>query len=245
MKPRPNQRSKAEAAATGDLVHKPEQAINLPATPAEPNDMHYQTVLNAIPVPAFVVDEEVTIIDLNLSATDFCGHDRDAAFRRRGGDVLRCLHANDAPDGCGSGPLCKNCVIRNSVRKCVRAQAVSRKVMHLQVVREQTTKEIQVLITASPMSSEGEKLALVMIEDVTDQQHPFYNVSPATPLKNIPKVGQEIKWQSRPRTLREFPADTQIRLRQLDFNRIITLCVADEALYIKRVGLDKFLCCEA
>jgi hypothetical protein len=245
MKPRPNERAKTEAPATSESVPKLDEAISHRATPVKPNGMHYQTILNAIPIAAFVVDEDVTILDLNLSATDFCGQDRDAAYRRRGGDVLRCLHAQDVPDGCGRGPLCKNCVIRNSVRKCVQTRAVSRKVMHLQIVHGQTAKEIQVLVTVCPMLSGGEKLALVMVEDITDQQHPVYNISPATPLKSIPKVGQEIKWQSRTRALREFPSDTQIRLRQLDFNRIITLCVADEALYIKRVGLDKFLCCEA
>jgi len=245
MNSRRNERSETEAPATSETVPKPEQAISHPATPVKPDDMHYQAILNAIPIPAFVVDEDVTILDLNFSATDFCGQDRDAAYRRRGGDVLRCLHASDAPDGCGRGPLCKNCIIRTSVRKCLQEQVVSRKVMHLQIVHEQTAKEIQVLVTASPMLSGSEKLALVMIEDITEQQYPVYNVSPATPLKSIPKVGQEIKWQSRARALREFPEDTQIRLRQLDFNRIITLCVADEALYIKRVGLDKFLCCEA
>lgn len=245
MKSRHNESPENKAPAPSEVVPKLEPAISHPAKPVRPNDMHYQTILNAIPIPAFVVDEDVTIFDVNLSATEFCGQDRDAAYRRRGGDVLRCLHANDAPDGCGRGPLCKNCVIRNSVRKCVQEQAVTRKVMHLQIIRGETAKEIQVLVTASSMLSGSEKLALVMIEDITEQQYPVYNVSPATPLKNMPKVGQEIRWQARTRALREFPEDTQIRLRQLDFNRIITLCVADEALYIKRVGLDKFLCCEA
>jgi hypothetical protein len=245
MKSRNNVRSTIEAPTQSEVVPKLEQVVGLRATPLKPSDMHYQTILNAIPIPAFVVDEDVAIFDLNRSATQFCGQDRDAAYLRRGGDILRCLNANDVPEGCGRGPFCRNCVIRNSVRKCLEAQTVSRKVMHLQIVSEQTAKEIPVLITASPMLSGGVKLALVMVEDITDRQNPVYNISPETPLNGLPMVEQEIDWQSRPRTLREFPEDTQNRLRQLDFDRIITLCVGDKALYIKRIGLDKFLCCEA
>jgi hypothetical protein len=47
-------------------------------------------------------------------------------------------------------------------------------------------------------------------------------------------------WQPRPRALREFPANTQVRLRQLDFNRTITVHVGNEELYVRRTALDKF-----
>jgi len=54
----------------------------------------------------------------------------------------------------------------------------------------------------------------------------------------------EIDWHPRPRTLREFPEDTQVRLRQLDFNRTITVHIGDNTLYIRRIGLNKFLHCK-
>jgi hypothetical protein len=56
---------------------------------------------------------------------------------------------------------------------------------------------------------------------------------------------QENHWHPRPRALKEFPADTQIRLRQLDFNRTINVYVDDKALCVRRTGLNKFLWCEA
>lgn len=56
---------------------------------------------------------------------------------------------------------------------------------------------------------------------------------------------QENNWQPRPRALKEFPADTQVRLRQLDFNRTITVHVEDKNLNVRRLGLDKFMWREA
>jgi hypothetical protein len=56
---------------------------------------------------------------------------------------------------------------------------------------------------------------------------------------------EEINWQPRPRKLMEFTADTQVRLRQLDFNRTITVYGEDKALRVRRTGLNRFLWCEA
>lgn len=55
----------------------------------------------------------------------------------------------------------------------------------------------------------------------------------------------ENKWHTRPRKLSEFAAAAQARLRQLDFNRTITVYVEDKALNVRRMGLNKFLWCEA
>jgi hypothetical protein len=55
----------------------------------------------------------------------------------------------------------------------------------------------------------------------------------------------EIQWHPRPRSLREFPEDTQVRLRQLDFNRTIVVHIGNNTFHIRRIGLNQFLCCEA
>lgn len=210
-----------------------------------PRDTHYQTIFSAIPVPAFVVDGEVGILDLNGAASRFCGRDRETAYGQRAGEVLRCQHVTNVSGGCGSAPQCKSCVIRSSVVKCLEGHAVSRKVTNLQLANEQTAKDLKALITASPISVGGEKLALVMVEDITEQQKPVYNISPTLPLRGSATLRQQIGWDSRPRALRDFPVDAQLRLRQLDFNRTITVCADDKALYVRRIGLNQFLCCDA
>jgi hypothetical protein len=100
--------------------------------------------------------------------------------------------------------------------------------MTLQLADGLTAQELTALITTSPISDGGEKLALVVIEDIPERQLPLYNSS-------------QIDWHPRPWALREFPADTQARLRMLDFNRTITISVGDKALYVRRIGLNKFL----
>lgn len=127
-----------------------------------------RTIFNALPIPAFVVDEDVRILELNGAAAELCSQSREGVYGLRGGEVLHCLHAADVPEGCGRGPACKDCVIRSLVAKCLVGQTTSRKMMALQLAPELEAKDLQVLITASPMPDGGEKLALVMVEDITE-----------------------------------------------------------------------------
>jgi hypothetical protein len=133
-----------------------------------PSDTLVRAIFNAIPIPAFVVDDDVRILELNGAAVQFCGQNREGVYRRRGGEVFHCLHSADVPEGCGKGPVCADCVIRNAVAKCLEGQTISRRVMHLQLAPELEAKDLQILITASPIEDRGEKLALVMLEDITE-----------------------------------------------------------------------------
>jgi PAS domain-containing protein len=129
---------------------------------------YYRTILDAIPIPVFVVDGDVRIRDLNEVAISFCGQGKDATYRQRGGEVLHCMHSLDVPEGCGRAPFCKNCVIRGSVTACLQGQKVSRKWVRMEFVEGLSHKPMDLLITASPMPDGGEPLALLMIEDVTE-----------------------------------------------------------------------------
>lgn len=135
---------------------------------AKPNNQFDRTIFNAIPIPAFVVDGDVRILDMNSAAAQLCGQDREAVYRRRGGEVLHCLNSTEVPEGCGRGALCENCVIRNSVTACLKGQTVSRQRINLQFAPELAAKDVQALITASPIPDSDEKLALLFVEDITE-----------------------------------------------------------------------------
>ena len=162
------------------------------------SDAHYRMILNAIPIPAFVVGEDVEILDLNGAAAQFCNKNSEEVYRRRGGEVLHCLHSTDVPEGCGRGPHCSSCVIRNSVAE------LSGRAKGQPYDNEYTTgsrraaKDSQVLITASSMPDCGDKLALVMVEDVTERQKEVYNISPSNSLRNSPMPRQQIDWHLSP-----------------------------------------------
>lgn len=131
-------------------------------------DKYYQTILNAIPLMIFIVDGDVRIRDLNHTAATVFGLDKATILNRRGGEVLHCLHAHDVPDGCGRAPFCQNCVIRNSVTKCLEGQAVTRRRTKAELILGGTNKEIELLITASSMPSSEEPRVILILEDINE-----------------------------------------------------------------------------
>jgi hypothetical protein len=127
----------------------------------------YRMLLDALPIPVFVVDEDVRVHDLNGVALQLCGEKKPALLRRRGGEILHCLHSKDVPEGCGRGPSCRQCVIRNSVTTCFDGQTVSRIRMKMDFLSGPQQKPAELLITTS-LLSDKEKLALLIVEDITE-----------------------------------------------------------------------------
>jgi PAS domain-containing protein len=128
----------------------------------------YRTILNAIPFPVFTVDDDMRITDLNEMAATMSGQEKQAVLRRRGGEVFHCLHSTEVAEGCGRAQSCKRCVIRNSVNVCLEGQTVSRARMKMDFLAVAGQETMELLITACPLPSSTERLALLMIEDITE-----------------------------------------------------------------------------
>ena len=137
-------------------------------TPLPPREKYLEALFDAVPSPIFVVDDDVTILDFNAAAGQFIGAERTEVLRRRGGDVLHCIHAHDDPEGCGRAPACKNCVIRNSVRSAFEGNGTTRAKAWLERTNGDETIGLYALVTASPIGGQSEGLALLILEDITE-----------------------------------------------------------------------------
>ena len=128
-----------------------------------------KSVIDAVPALLFVVDEDVNILEYNLAAGALLGDDnRHAILKHRGGEVLHCIHATDVPEGCGRAPLCRDCVIRNSVNDAFRGQSCSRRRIKLELSYEGKTREFFGLINASAFEFNGARMVLLTIENIGD-----------------------------------------------------------------------------
>ncbi|MFO7606692.1 MAG: hypothetical protein R6W72_10370 [Desulfurivibrionaceae bacterium] len=125
-------------------------------------------ILNVIPSLLFVVDEDVAILDYNATAAEFMKGNRESILKRRGGDVLNCLHATETAAGCGHGPSCGECEVRNSVAEAFHGRRVVRRRTKLEIIRNGEKAEIYALITASSFSFEGKQRVLLLIEDISE-----------------------------------------------------------------------------
>ena len=127
-----------------------------------------RSVFDAIPSLIFVVDDDVRIQEYNAAAAELLLIERPAVLKRRGGEVMNCLHAADVPEGCGRAPACNDCVIRNSVAEALKGNRVVRHRKKLEMLRDGHKVEIYALITASPFHYDKRPLALLVIEDISE-----------------------------------------------------------------------------
>jgi nitrogen fixation/metabolism regulation signal transduction histidine kinase len=127
-----------------------------------------ESVLQAIPLPIFVVDEDVRIFWSNQSASPLLEMEPDLVFLQRCGDVLHCQHAVESTAGCGRTEFCKDCPIRNSVRESMKGQQVVRKRNRLIMVGKDKVVEINLLVSTAPFIYQGESLVLLILEDISE-----------------------------------------------------------------------------
>ena len=123
-------------------------------------------VLDAIPSFIFVVDEDVRILEYNAAAGAILKEGREGVLRHRGGEVLHCLHATDAPEGCGRGEYCRNCIIRNSVNDAMKGQATVRRRTRMEINYAGQIHEFYALVSATPFQHDDADLVLLVIEDI-------------------------------------------------------------------------------
>ncbi|OGR44776.1 MAG: hypothetical protein A2X35_05625 [Elusimicrobia bacterium GWA2_61_42] len=122
--------------------------------------------LDAIPSLVLVTDEDVRILYRNKAARGLLSGEK--IYGGKAGDVMHCIHAADAAGGCGSGPHCAGCVVRNSVASAFSGRNVYRQRTDITIRAEQKTLDIPALISVSPFTFEDKLYSLMVIEDISE-----------------------------------------------------------------------------
>jgi PAS domain-containing protein len=132
------------------------------------NDDFLNTILDKIPFPILLMDDDVRIHEYNLAAISLFGIELGQVNRVRCGDAFCCVYSMQ--DGCGESEACKECVIRNSVRKSYGGSKVVREKTDIQLVRDNKIEQIQMLVTAEPLKYNDELYVMVILEDIAERK---------------------------------------------------------------------------
>lgn len=125
-------------------------------------------IFNTIPLPIFLVDDDVRILRANKAASTLLEALELTFDRKRGGEVFHCIHATEVPEGCGHAPSCSDCVIRNSVKNAVRGTEVKRERTMMQLRIGNEIKEVPFLVTTAPLAYEGGRFTLLILEEISE-----------------------------------------------------------------------------
>lgn len=125
-----------------------------------------RVIFDTIPLPTFVVDEDVCIQEFNKTAARLLGPEPESALHRRGGEALHCIHSE--AHGCGRNEPCKQCVIRNSVNSAIRGRATHRQIHKAELRNGPGIAIVDLQVTASPLPDSGNPRVLLILEDVSE-----------------------------------------------------------------------------
>ena len=132
------------------------------------NDDFLNTILDKIPFPTFLMDDDVRIHEYNLTAISLFDIELSRVNRVRCGDAFCCVYS--MPDGCGESEACKECVIRNSVRKSYGGSKVAREKTDIQLLRGNKIERIQMVVTTEPFKYNDESYVIVILKDITERK---------------------------------------------------------------------------
>jgi PAS domain-containing protein len=131
----------------------------------DPEKNMWRKIFDLTPLPMLIVDGDVRIEACNTAARDMVGKSRTKILRKRGGEALHCIHALESPNGCGHGPFCKTCVIRNSVIAAIRGRSTRWAQAHLELLNHGKLAKLHLLVTAVPFELEEKELVLLILEN--------------------------------------------------------------------------------
>jgi len=130
------------------------------------NAVFMRHALDAIPSIVLVTDEDVRVLYRNQAARSLIKGEK--IYGNRLGDIMHCLHSADVEGGCGQGPHCADCVVRNSVSEAFSGKTVRRKRTDVSVKTGGKTLQIPALISVSGFTFEGNIYSLLVIEDISE-----------------------------------------------------------------------------
>ena len=122
--------------------------------------------LDAIPSLVLVTDEDIRILYRNQAARTILKGEN--IYGNRAGDIMHCIHSTDVAGGCGQGPHCADCLIRNSVRDAFSGKKVYRISSDITIRAAKKTINIPALISVSPFNFEENLYSLMVIEDISE-----------------------------------------------------------------------------
>lgn len=128
------------------------------------------------PLFAMTIDEHRRVRNVSQSLLQMIGKKQEDVVGMLGGEALRCVHHLDDPQGCGFGPACESCTIRNLVIDTLTGRGGHRRVETRFSMLNDPLGERIFLVTTSLVQNDGIKYAQVFVEDVTEQKQTEKNL---------------------------------------------------------------------
>mgnify|MGYP000227012330 CR=1 FL=1 len=129
------------------------------------------TLLNTASGLVGVLNEQRQLLALNDAFLRLLGVDDPAAVLGvRPGEALQCVHAHDAPGGCGTSRFCSTCGAAIAILASLETNKPEERKCIATVARNGDRTEICLRVRASPLTIQNRRYVLIFIQDITVPQ---------------------------------------------------------------------------
>lgn len=130
------------------------------------SDRLWRTIFDAIPHPAFIMDEDMRVRNFNLEAEKLLGSAPRSALWQRGGEALHCIYAGKL--GCGKSPACKQCSIRTSVKNAFSGLNTHRKYFEAELRSNRKRTPVSMFVSVQLIPDTQVPQVLVILENLKE-----------------------------------------------------------------------------
>ena len=128
-------------------------------------------IYESAPLIMLIIDKEWRIKKTNAIISQLTGRSAGDMIDLRCGEALRCIHALDVQEGCGFGPVCKECTLRLTVIDTIETGQSHHGVeMSILLSDGRKERDITFLVSTRELVIKGTPMALVSIQDITERR---------------------------------------------------------------------------
>ncbi|MHC4716833.1 MAG: hybrid sensor histidine kinase/response regulator, partial [Planctomycetota bacterium] len=160
-------RRAGSAAGTGEA--------GAPAGQEEPRQQlsaEADAILESAPVTLLLVDEEGRVRRANRTAVELAGWRKEQVLGVPIGEALRCESSRGGGGRCGTGPHCRQCLLRKGINASFERGRDSHRIeAKLLVGSGESQREICCLLSTALVQVWGRRRVLVCVEDITERKN--------------------------------------------------------------------------
>ena len=164
-------------------------------------DGFLKNLFESIPCGVLIVDRDRRVQVVNNVMERTFGMSAAEAIDKRGGEVLRCVNAFKSPKGCGFADECQTCQVRKTALEALAGRQIHRNRAKIQLMTNGEVHDLVLLVSAAPVEHEGEGLAIIILEDITELNTLCRRLKTEQSFAGI--IGRNVRMQELFETIRE------------------------------------------